>query len=240
VTALIERRPRRGTVVIAVPREKSPWAIRSVEDLIDRNLLEQPRVLSAKAVSASRFPDYATLFGIARRGQVFVIERVSRGEPGERAFYSVNAMRLEDGKALSRRDIGLEPLIVQIEKARRIRAYRVRQEIEGGQASLPAAQHLGIPPGHPTVVVRRTYLPGRARRSSRRTSTIASSCSGNRSICFVRMSAVDGSCILFEQLGRRCGRDRTTRSETLSRGRWHVVNCAARPGRRGHDPAGWR
>lgn len=155
---LIERRPRRGTVVIAVPREKSPWAIRSVEDLIDRNLLEQPRVLSAKAVSASRFPDYATLFGIARRGQVFVIERVSRGEPGERAFYSVNAMRLEDGKALSRRDIGLEPLIVQIEKACRIRAYRVRQEIEGGQASLPAAQHLGIPPGHPTVVVRRTYF----------------------------------------------------------------------------------
>lgn len=155
---LIERRPRRGTTVVEGAPDTSPWAIRTVEDLIDRNLLEQPRILSAKAVAASRFPDYAALFGAAPRAQLFVIERVSRGPIGERAFYSVNAMRLEDGKALSLRDIGLEPLIVQIEKARRIRAYRVRQEIKGGQASTLAARHLGIPVGHPTVLVRRTYF----------------------------------------------------------------------------------
>lgn len=154
---LIERRPRRGTTVVEGAPDASPWAIRTVEDLIDRNLLEQPRIISAKAVGASEYPDYAALFGVGARSRLFVIERVSRGEPGERAFYSVNAMRIEDGKALSLRNIGLEPLIVQIEKARRIRAYRVRQEIKGGQASPSAARHLVIPVGHPTVVVRRTY-----------------------------------------------------------------------------------
>lgn len=154
---LIERRPRRGTTVVEAPPDASPWAIRTVEDLIDRNLLEQPRILSARAMPAGRFPDYANLFGLGPRARLFVIERVSRGELGQRAFYSVNAMRLEDGKALSRRNIGLKPLIVQIEQARRIRAYRVRQEIKGGIASSAAAANLGVAEGHPTVAVRRTY-----------------------------------------------------------------------------------
>jgi DNA-binding GntR family transcriptional regulator len=143
-----------------VPRapDSSSWAIRTVEDLIDRNLLERPRILSAASAAASAFPDYAALFGLGPRARLFVIERVSRGEPGQRAFYSVNAMPLETGQALSPRNIGREPLIVQIERARRVRSYRVRQDIRGGIASDLVARHLGIAAGSPTVIVRRTYF----------------------------------------------------------------------------------
>lgn len=155
---LIERRPGRGTTVVPRAPDASSWAIRTVEDLIDRNLLERPRILSAAAAPASAYPDYAALFGLGPRARLFVIERVARGEPGQRAFFSVNAMPLETGQALSRRNIGREPLIVQIERARRLRAYRVRQDIRGGTASEAVAGPLGIAPGTPTVVVRRTYF----------------------------------------------------------------------------------
>lgn len=155
---LIERRPGRGTTVVPRAPDASSWAIRTVEDLIDRNLLLRPRILSARLMPAADYPDYAAQFGIGPRGQLFVIERVSSGPPGERAFFSVNAMPPETGRALSRRNIGREPLIVHIERAHRIRAYRVRQDIRGGSASDLVAQRLGIAAGSPTVVVRRTYF----------------------------------------------------------------------------------
>lgn len=155
---LVERHPGRGTIVIDRAPGGASWAIRTVEDLIDRNLLERPRILSAKPAPASAYPDYARLYKLGPKARLFVIERVSRGEPSQRAFYSVNATRLEVGLALSRRNIGRETLIVQIERARKVRAYRVRQDISGGVASPVVARHLAIEPGHPTVVVRRIYF----------------------------------------------------------------------------------
>lgn len=38
------------------------------------------------------------------------------------------------------------------------RAHRVRQDISGGNADGKVARHLQVEPGHPTVVVRRTYF----------------------------------------------------------------------------------
>jgi GntR family transcriptional regulator len=154
---VIERRPGRGTTVVERSVSDSAWAIRTVEDLIDRNLLERPKILSAKPARAAIYPDYAALFGLGPKARLFVIERLSRGEVRQRAFYSINAMPLDVGLALTRRNIGREPLIVQIERARKVRAYRVRQDIRGSQASTDVARYLGVDAGHPTVIVRRTY-----------------------------------------------------------------------------------
>lgn len=155
----IHRHPGRGTKVLEhAPAPDSSWAIRTVEDLIDRNLFERPTVLSAGVVAARDYPRSAKLFGVGARGKLFLIERVSRTGKDGPAFFSLNFLAAEVGKALPPNRIGREPLIVQIERHRKIRAHRVRQELSGGTASARVADHLKAAIGHPTVVVHRTYF----------------------------------------------------------------------------------
>lgn len=155
---IVERHPGRGTRVVDRLAEGPSWAIRTVEDLIDRNLLHQPRILSAGPVPARLHPEFARLFGLGPRARLFLIERLSQERPGKPSFFSFNFMPAEVGLALPRRAIGREPLILQIERLRRIRAHRVRQDICGGEAAPDIARRLAVPPGHPTVIVRRTYF----------------------------------------------------------------------------------
>lgn len=155
----IRRQPGRGTVLVErSSSEGSTWAIRTVEDLIDRNLTQRAVVLSAEAVAGRLYPAFAALFGLGPRDKVFLIERLAT--PGESAapFFSLTFMPVAVGLALPRRKIGTEPLIVQIERIRKIRAHRVRQDIAGGTAQGRVAQQLGVEPSHPTVVIRRTYF----------------------------------------------------------------------------------
>lgn len=154
----IDRHPGRGTKVINLGTEGASWAIRTVEDLIDRNLLDRPKILSAQPVPARDYPEFAKLFGLGIRARLFLIERVSQDKAGGPSFFSLNFMPVEIGLALPRRGIGREPLIVQIERMRKIRAHRVRQDISGGEAANDIAHHLDVAPGHPTVIVRRTYF----------------------------------------------------------------------------------
>lgn len=154
----IDRHPGRGTRVVSRGTDGASWAIRTVEDLIDRNLLDQPKILSARPVPAHHHPEAAKLFGLGPRARIFLIERVSRGRAGSPSFFSLNFMPVEVGLALPARRIGREPLIVQIERLRKIRAHRVRQDISGGVASGEVTRHLDVAPGFPTVVVRRTYF----------------------------------------------------------------------------------
>ena len=75
------------------------------------------------------------------------------------SFFSLNFLAAEVGQALPRKRIGKEPLVVQIERHRKIRAHRVRQEPrrwQGHGRRSPA--HLKVAVGHPTVVVHRTYF----------------------------------------------------------------------------------
>jgi GntR family transcriptional regulator len=154
----IHRHPGRGTKVLERAPAESSWAIRTVEDLIDRNLFERPTVLSAGVVAAREYPRLAKLFGVGPRGKLFLIERISRAGKDGPAFFSLNFLTADIGKSLPGNRIGREPLVVQIERHRKIRAHRVRQELSGGEASVRVANHLKVAPGHPTVVVHRTYF----------------------------------------------------------------------------------
>lgn len=154
----IVRHPGRGTRVLESAPEPSSWVIRTIEDLIDRNLLQRPTVLSARPVPARDHYEFAQLFGIGKRERLFLIERLSRSGQGGAPFVSLNFMPVEVGLGLPRRRIGREPLIVQIERTRKIRAHRVRQHISGGTASEKIAALLDVQSGHPTIVVRRTYF----------------------------------------------------------------------------------
>ena len=154
----IHRHPGRGTEVLERTPIQSSWVIRTVEDLIDRNLFERPTVLSAGVVPARDHPRSARLFGVDPRGELFLIERVSRAGKQGPAFFSLNFLAAETGRSLPRSRIGREPLIVQIERHRKIRAHRVRQDLSGSQASAKVAIHLKVVPGHPVVVVHRTYF----------------------------------------------------------------------------------
>ena len=154
----IHRHPGRGTKVLDHTPAQSNWVIRTVEDLIDRNLFERPVQLSAGVVPARAYPDIAKLFGVGARGRLFLIERVSRAGKQGPAFFSLNFLAAEVGLALPRKGIGREPLVAQIERHRKIRAHRVRQTLTGSQASVQVAAHLKIEPGHPIVIARRTYF----------------------------------------------------------------------------------
>ena len=154
----IHRHPGRGTKVLDHTPAQSNWVIRTVEDLIDRNLFERPVLLSAGVVPARAHPDIARLFGVGSRGRLFLIERVSRANKQGPAFFSLNFLAAEVGLALPRKGIGREPLIVQIERHRKIRAHRVRQTLAGGLASLQVAGHLRVEPGHPIMIAHRTYF----------------------------------------------------------------------------------
>jgi len=64
--------------------------------------------------------------------------------------------RFSEGSTWAIRTV--EDLIVQIERIHKIRAHRVRQDIAGGSAAGRVARQLNVAPGHPTVVIRRTYF----------------------------------------------------------------------------------
>jgi GntR family transcriptional regulator len=154
----IRRHPGRGTMLVERFSEGSTWAIRTVEDLIDRNLTQRSIVLSAEAVPARLYPDFGQLFGLGAREKIFLIERLAKPAETAAPFFSLTFMPVAVGRALPRRRIAVEPLIVQIERIRRIRAHRVRQDIAGGSAGGRVAEQLKVEPGHPTVVIRRTYF----------------------------------------------------------------------------------
>jgi GntR family transcriptional regulator len=153
----INRQPGRGTVVVEATAPAPSWAIHTVEDLIDRNLQERPIVLSAQSVPVRAYPEIAELFALRPRDQIFMIERLSRSRDTGARFYSLNFLPVKVGLALPGQGTGREPLAVQIEKLRKTRAHRVRQDTWGSQASETVAHHLKITTGAPTVVVRRTY-----------------------------------------------------------------------------------
>ncbi|CAN5920715.1 hypothetical protein BH11PSE3_BH11PSE3_43270 [soil metagenome] len=155
----ISRQPGRGTTVVErSSSEGSTWAIRTVEDLIDRNLTQRSTVISAEAVPTRAYPGFAQIFGLGPKEEIFLIERLSNPIQGTAPFFSLTFMPVAVGRALPRRRIDAEPLIVQIERIRKIRAHRVRQEICGGTARDRVAQQLKVEPGYPTVVARRTYF----------------------------------------------------------------------------------
>ena len=155
----IHRHPGRGTKVLDHTPAQSNWVIRTVEDLIDRNLFERPVQLSAGVVPARAYPDIAKLFGVGARGRLFLIERVSRAGKQGPAFFSLNFLAAEVGLALPRKGIGREPLVAQIERHRKIRAHRVRQDLTGGSRRHGRSRlHLKVAVGHPIVIARRTYF----------------------------------------------------------------------------------
>jgi GntR family transcriptional regulator len=154
----IRRHPGRGTTLVERSSEGSTWAIRTVEDLIDRNLTQRSVVLSAQPVPGRQYPEFAQLFGLGARDKIFLIERLATPAEAAAPFFSLTFMPVSVGRALPRRRIATEPLILQIERIRKIRAHRVRQDIAGGVAAGRVAQQLKVKPGHPTVVVCRTYF----------------------------------------------------------------------------------
>lgn len=154
----VSRRPGRGTHLLEAAPDPGGWAIRTVQDLIDRNLLDRPTVLSAQPEPVKKHPGLASVFGLKPRANVFVIERLGHSHPGEIPFFSRNFMPVEVGLALPRQGTGREPLVLQIEKTRKIRLHRVRQEISGSTAVGEVANHLEVEFGYPIIVVRRSYF----------------------------------------------------------------------------------
>ncbi len=154
----IHRHPGRGTMLVERSAGNATWAIRTVEDLIDRNLTQRAVVISAEAVPTGLYPEFGQLFGLGPRGKIFLIERLAQPPDAPAPFFSRTFMPVAIGRSLPRRRIAVEPLIVQIERIRRIRAHRVRQDIAGGNATGRVAEQLKVKPGHPTVVIRRTYF----------------------------------------------------------------------------------
>lgn len=155
---LIERHAGRGTTVLKPSEVGSPWVIRTVEDLIGRNLTQTASLVSSAPVKTSRFPDVARMFGLGIDTRLFLVERLVAADDGRPSLFSMSFMPLEVGLALSRRDLGRGAIVLAIERTRRIKAQRVRQVATSGAAPERTAKLLGIAPRSTVLILRRTYF----------------------------------------------------------------------------------
>jgi GntR family transcriptional regulator len=154
---LIQRRAGSGTRIVDPAEADQSWAIRTVEDLIGRNLHIRTRLLSAAPAASRQFPEVAHLFGSAAGKKLFVVDRLAQLAAAVPHFYSLTFMPLDVGLALGA-TIDDRPIILQIEDSRRIKAHRVRQEITTQQANPRVAQNLAVPAGKEVITLRRTYF----------------------------------------------------------------------------------
>jgi GntR family transcriptional regulator len=157
---VIQRTAGRGTVILAQPTTNPPWVTRTIEDLIERNIQTKNRLIKAAPVAASSYRKVAAVFMLSPDTKLFIVERLAVTETGAPIFYSCSFMRLELALTLPRKLIADRPLILLIEKSRRVRAHRVQQVTSIQQATPKIAKQLEMPPPLFGEVVRvsRTYF----------------------------------------------------------------------------------
>ncbi len=155
---LIERTAGRGTTIVGHPARNVPWVIRTVEDLIDRNLNTRTTLLAAAPIATSRFPEAATRFGLGMDAELFLVERLAETSAGDPLFYSLSFVPLEVGLSLPREPLTNQPVILIIEESRQIRAHRVRQTTAVQQPTARIAKVLGLASGENVITLCRTYF----------------------------------------------------------------------------------
>lgn len=154
---LIVRRAGHGTVVAPRPASGGPWGVRSINDLIGEFNESQIVVLKRGVVSARSVPAVAELFGLRPGGSVYAIQRIINLRTGPCAYHRLYTL-VRYASHIPREELGTQPLIGQIEKYCRVRAFRTRQIASAIEAEGDVAKMLGVRKGAAMLRLRRTYL----------------------------------------------------------------------------------
>ena len=153
---LIERRAGAGTWVTDRARS-GVWAIGALNDLIGEFTPDQFLTISAGDEPAKRFEAAAEMLKLAKSDMLFHVLRVLMRTNQPYALANVYC-RSEHAAAVPAELMGSERLILLLERYAKVRATRARQSASATAADISAARQLGIDPGSPVLVLKRTYF----------------------------------------------------------------------------------
>ena len=154
---LIVRRAGHGTVVAPRSASGGAWGVRSISDLVGEFNQSQIVVLKRGVISARTVPAVAELFGLRPNGSVYAIQRIINLRSGPTAYHRLYTL-VRYASHIPKEEIGTQPLIGQIEKYCRVRAFRTRQVASAIEAEGDVAKMLGVRKGAAMLRLRRTYL----------------------------------------------------------------------------------
>lgn len=151
---LLVRQQGRGTFVASVPvLEESLGALRGFAEMMLEHPEQSMEVLSLEAVPAS--PEVAEQLAVGKGANVVQIRR--RHRIG-RSVVAVAELYLPDwlGGRLSFAEVGRAPIYTLIARYSDERIQRATQKIGASAATDEVAELLGVAPGSPLLLVRRT------------------------------------------------------------------------------------
>lgn len=155
--ALVERVPGRGTFVLERSMRGDEWSIASIEDIIDKSFQNKFKILSTGFVSARTTLGIAELFGLGPTDSLFRVRALRSSHEGPFAYSTIH-FSPETGHRLKPYVNEGVPLILQVEQYCGLPAFEARQIAFAVSADREAARVLGVRPGHPLLVLERTYF----------------------------------------------------------------------------------
>ena len=157
---LLERFPGRGTFVLPPQERRSLWSIRSLEDILDQQFPEPPKIIAAEFRPAQSDREAALALELSRDEQMFCVValRTLDGHP-----YSCSKIMLppDIGRALSDRlseEVHSGPVVRAVERQCRVQIDRAVQSATAEAASKDVADLLAIKSGSAVLVLARTYF----------------------------------------------------------------------------------
>lgn len=153
---LIERRAGSGTRVTDRARS-GVWAVGVLGDLIGEFTPDQFLTISAGDEPAKRFEAAADIMKLDRSETLFHVLRVLMRTNQPYALANVYC-RSEHAGMVPAELMGSERLILLLERYAKVRPARARQSASAAAADVAAARQLGVDPGSPVLVLKRTYF----------------------------------------------------------------------------------
>ncbi|MEI6839395.1 MAG: GntR family transcriptional regulator [Alcaligenaceae bacterium] len=157
---LLLRKIGHGTIVAPHSSTEDTWGLTSIDDLIGEFTggltHSQHLVLKHGIISARTVPAVAELFGLKPTGAIYCIQRVLSLDTGPAAYGQLFTL-VGYAARIPKELIGTAPLLGQIEKYCRVRAFRVRQIATAVEADAEVSKLLGVRKGAPMLKTRRTY-----------------------------------------------------------------------------------
>lgn len=154
---LIERFAGKGSFVLRSRPAPSQWSIGSVEDFIDTSFVHKYDILGAAVAPASTYAAAAAILGIGGDDQLFCVRAVRSSREGPYA-YSYVYFPVDIGEKLPRDLFTKRPLILLVEEYCGLPAFTVKQVASAEAADDEVAVHFDVRPGHPLLVLERTYF----------------------------------------------------------------------------------
>jgi GntR family transcriptional regulator len=162
---LLERFPGRGTFVLPVEQRTSLWRIRSLEDILDQQFPEPPKIISAEFRPATDDREAARTLQLGGKESIFCIVavRTSEGRP-----YSCSQITLpgDIGGAVSANlseEVYSTPMIRAVERRCRVQINRAVQSTTAEAASEQIAELLEVKKGTAVLLLARTYFTAEGR-----------------------------------------------------------------------------